>query len=238
MRFGYLGQEINFEDEERTIIEELLSVKEMSMDAARDYFSRFQFYGDEVDKQIKVLSGGERVRLYLGCMMLENPDCLIMDEPTNHLDVPARDALESALLQFKGTVIAVSHDRYFLNRCVSRILKFCDGTVKSYNGNYENHKRLKAMEEVDRQYQGNQGSSGQKIHQNKSNQPRYGRNAYRGQKNINEKIDIKQIEEEIIRLEERKKELENSFGADTPPEKYEEYDKILKELERLYELYE
>lgn len=143
VRYGYLGQEVDFEDEGRTIVEELLAAKEMPLDAARDYLAGFQFYGDEIDKKIEVLSGGERVRLYLGCMMLESPDCLIMDEPTNHLDVPARDALESALLKFKGTVIAISHDRYFLNRCINRILEFSGSTAQSFNGNYDAYRRKK-----------------------------------------------------------------------------------------------
>lgn len=137
VRYGYLGQEVEFEDEGRTILEELLSAKEMVIGDARNYLARFQFYGDEADKQIGVLSGGEKVRLYLACMMLESPDCLIMDEPTNHLDVPARNALESAILEFGGTIIAVSHDRYFLNRCINRILEFSGGTLHSYEGNYD-----------------------------------------------------------------------------------------------------
>ena len=80
--------------------------------------------------------------------MLENPDCLLIDEPTNHLDVSARDALESALLNFNGTVIAISHDRYFLNRCVNRIFEICDGTLKIYNGNYEDFKKIKSEEQA------------------------------------------------------------------------------------------
>jgi ABC-type multidrug transport system ATPase subunit len=137
VRYGYLGQEVEFEDEGRTILEELLSSRDMEIGDARNYLARFQFYGDEADKKIEVLSGGEKVRLYLACMMLESPDCLIMDEPTNHLDVPARNALESAILEFGGTIIAVSHDRYFLNRCINRILEFSDGTLHSYEGNYD-----------------------------------------------------------------------------------------------------
>lgn len=227
VRYGYLGQEVEFADEGRTILEELLATKEMSTAAARDYLAKFQFYGDEVDKKIEVLSGGERVRLYLGCMMLNNPDCLIMDEPTNHLDVPARDALESALLQFEGTVIAISHDRYFLNRCVKRILEFSGGTLKSYNGNYDAYRQKKAevlaaKPENDR----NKKAEGKAV-------KRPGQEEQQTAK----KTDIKILEAKINALEGKRKELEDSFGKDTPPEKYVEYEGVLQELENMYELY-
>lgn len=230
VRYGYLGQEVDFEDESCTILEELLSVKEMAEDAARDYLARFQFYGDEVDKKIEVLSGGERVRLYLGCMMLENPDCLILDEPTNHLDVQARDALESALLEFKGTVIAISHDRYFLNRCINRILEFSGGTVISCDGNYDAYKQKKAENQAIKQDGKGSGNAAPGKAPNRSRKEAAGEKAKK-------KADIAQIEARITELEEKRKELENSFGKDTPPETYIEYDELIKELENLYELY-
>jgi len=258
VRYGYLGQVVNFKDEKRTIMEELLAAKEMPVDAARDYLAKFQFYGDEIDKKIEVLSGGERVRLYLGCMMLENPDCLIMDEPTNHLDVPARDALESALVKYNGTIIAISHDRYFLNRCVNRILEFSDGTARLFNGNYDAYRENKAENETLRKTKESKGNitaiknpdksavsksldrpavtkslgrSGTKKACNIS-----GRNITRQQ--VEGKLNITEIEARIIELEEKRKELESTFGIDTPPEKYVEYDKVIKEIECLYELYE
>ncbi len=229
VRYGYLGQEISFEDEERSILDELLSVREMPEETARDYLSKFQFYGDEVDKKIEVLSGGEKVRLYLACMMLESPDCLILDEPTNHLDVSARDALEAALLEFKGTVIAISHDRYFLNRCINRILEFSDGTMKAFNGNYEAYRQIKTDART------SENAEGERKKAVNKNSGMAGKETV--EKTAMEKPDIKALEGQITLLEEKRKELENSFGADTQPEEYVEYDAILKELERLYEQY-
>lgn len=230
VRYGYLGQEIDFIDEKRTILEELLSTKEMPEEDARDYLGKYQFYRDEVDKKIEVLSGGERVRLYLGCMIQENPDCLIMDEPTNHLDVPARDALEHALLEFKRTLIAISHDRYFLNRCINRILEFSEGTMESINGNYETYRRVKAeiqlLKEAEKEKKKADGNKNCK--ETDKNIPA---------QQVEKKLDIKQIEAQISELEAKCKELEDSFGIDTPPEKYVEYDNIINELENLYELY-
>lgn len=230
VRYGYLGQEVEFEDEGHSIIEELLAVKEMPVDAARDYLARFQFYGDEVDKKIEVLSGGERVRLYLGCMMLESPDCLIMDEPTNHLDVPARDALEAALLEFKGTVIAISHDRYFLNRCINRILEFSDDTVRSVNGNYDVYRMKKIEAQTVKQ-----AEKGRKNTVPAKALNRCGSEATELQ--TVKMPDISQLEARIAELEVKRKEFENSFGIGTPHEKYVEYDGLTKELENLYELY-
>ncbi|MCX7709239.1 MAG: ATP-binding cassette domain-containing protein [Clostridia bacterium] len=230
VRYGYLGQEVDFEDEGHTVLEELLAVKEMTVEAARDYLSRFQFYGDEVDKKIEVLSGGERVRLYLGCMMLESPDCLILDEPTNHLDVPARDALETALLEFRGTVIAISHDRYFLNRCINRILEFSDGTLRSINGNYEVYRHKKI--EIQSEKQADKGRKNTAVNK-MLNRPDRAASRQKADK----KIDIDQLEGRITELEEKRKELESSFGVETPLEKYIEYDELIKELENLYELY-
>jgi ATP-binding cassette subfamily F protein 3 len=238
VRYGYLGQIIEFENKERTILEELLATKEMPENDARNYLARFQFYGDEVDKKIEVLSGGEKVRLYLSCLMLENPDCLIMDEPTNHLDVSARDALESALLNFNGTVIAISHDRYFLNRCVNRIFEICDGTLKIYNGNYEDFKKIKSEEQALKQMlkQVQEQKDTQKPKQNAIHSK--SRNNSGQMEELSGKgKDIKEIEKSIIELEEKRKELEETFGADTPPEKYVEYDELVKEIEHLYELY-
>jgi ATP-binding cassette subfamily F protein 3 len=78
------------------VLEELLGTKEMTLEEARNYHAGFQCYGDELNKKIEVLSGGERVRQYMVCLMLERPDCLILDEPINHLDMTSWDALESA----------------------------------------------------------------------------------------------------------------------------------------------
>jgi len=229
VRYGYLGQEITFEDEERTLMEELLSVREMSEDEAKRYLARYQFYGDEVDKRIKVLSGGEKVRLYLACMMLKGPDCLIMDEPTNHLDIPARDALESALLEFKGTLIAISHDRFFLNRCINRILEFSKGSLVSYQGNYESYREIKAQAERPEAVNAQAKNAVNKVRDRAETR--------KAQEALRKQAEIMRTEARIAELEALKKSMEESFGVDTPPETYVEYDGILKALDELYQLY-
>lgn len=224
VHYGYLGQEISFDDESLTVLEELLGTKEMILEDARKYLAGFQFYGDELDKRIEVLSGGERVRLYMACLMLEQPDCLILDEPTNHLDMAARDALESALLKFKGTVIAISHDRYFLTRCINRIFEFSNGTLEIYEGNYEDYRRLKNASEEEQQ-----GAKKQDVFRKNKESA--------NKKAESPKPDFAELENTLFQLEQKKQELEQSFGPETPLEAYVEYDRILREIERCYDIY-
>lgn len=142
VRWAYLGQETHFTNPERTVLAELLAAAPtLTEGAARNLLARFLFTGDSVFQTIGSLSGGEQTRLTLLCLLQKEPHCLILDEPTNHLDIPSRECLEEALATFKGTVIAVSHDRFFLNRIVSRILELRDGRLTSYPGNYNEYQK-------------------------------------------------------------------------------------------------
>jgi len=105
--------------------------------ALRSFLARFLFFGEDVDKKVATLSGGEKGRLALAKLIYSQKNVLILDEPTNHLDIPAREALESALDEYPGTIVTVSHDRFFLDRIVDQMLSFeADGQVLDYNGNY------------------------------------------------------------------------------------------------------
>ncbi|MCH4889008.1 ABC-F family ATP-binding cassette domain-containing protein [Acidaminobacter sp. JC074] len=137
--YVYLGQEVSFEDESLSILEYMHTRYEMKDSEIRKHLSKFQFYGDVLNSQIKDLSGGEKVRIILGEMMLKNPHCLILDEPTNHLDLESRIAIEKAILAYKGTIIAVSHDRYYLNKCVDRLIEIKDGHLIDHKGNYSSY---------------------------------------------------------------------------------------------------
>lgn len=232
VNYSYLGQHVTFEDEERTIIEEIIAKKDMLEAEARDHLSSFQFYGDDVFKPISVLSGGERVRVYFACIMLEEPNCLIMDEPTNHLDLPAREAVESALSSYRGTVIAISHDRYFLNNCIDRILEISDGKINSYDGNYESYKKVKSSEML-------------KNNSSYTKENKMSGNKSRTENSKNEKANIKklkdsllEIEKEIQVLEKQKIEFESSFDETTHFEKYNEYSNLDNKLKELYMLWE
>jgi ATP-binding cassette subfamily F protein 3 len=226
VKYSYLSQDINFADEERTIIEEISSKREMNLDLTREHLSPFKFYGDDIYKKIKVLSGGEKLRLFLACIILENADCLILDEPTNHLDIKSREAVENAIMQFKGTVIAISHDRYYLNKCVSRILEVTSkGKIISYNGNYDfyrNIKNLKLETELRGSKSAVQNSKKQQTIRSSTN---YG---------VKGKSDSINVENKILQLEEKIIEFEESFDKTTPSEKYSEYSAMLEEVSELY----
>ena len=105
----------------------------------RAYLGRFLFSGDEVFQTVGTLSGGEKSRVALAKLMLSTANLLVLDEPTNHLDIPAREVLEQALAAYPGTLLIVSHDRYFLDRIISRLLYLRDGTCTSYAGNYTDY---------------------------------------------------------------------------------------------------
>ncbi len=134
---GYYSQENNDLDLSRTVLEEVRTArKEWSEQQIRSYLGGFLFSGDDVFKTLGSISGGEQSRVRLAKLILQQPELLVLDEPTNHLDIPSRERLEEALVDFPGTIITVSHDRYFLDRVVDRLLVLRpeDGVV--YNGNY------------------------------------------------------------------------------------------------------
>ncbi|HTJ80990.1 MAG TPA: ABC-F family ATP-binding cassette domain-containing protein, partial [Polyangiaceae bacterium] len=123
VRIGYFDQKLSDLDEEHSLIDEVRTVRgDFNEDVARNFLGRFRFTGDDGFKKVKGLSGGERNRLTLAKMMLRPRNLLALDEPTNHLDIPALEVLEDALADYAGTVLVISHDRYFLDRVATKIL--------------------------------------------------------------------------------------------------------------------
>ncbi len=143
VKIGYLSQEITFPEENATILQTFIDSTDMLQGEARSKLARFMFYGDDVFKRVGELSGGERVRLRLCKLMHHDINMLILDEPTNHLDIDSREMLEDALAEFEGTLLFISHDRYFINKLAQRVIEIENLTLKSYNGNYEFYKRKK-----------------------------------------------------------------------------------------------
>lgn len=133
---GYFAQGVENLDHQATPIEVVRLTRSMYEGQAVAFLGRFLFTYAQCRQRIGTLSGGERARLQLALLMLEQPNCLILDEPTNHLDIPAAEVLEDALDRYDGTVIVISHDRYFLDRVVDRLLVVNDGVVQPFEGSY------------------------------------------------------------------------------------------------------
>lgn len=141
---AYLPQKITFKNEELTVLECFREDIFILEGKAREYLSKFMFYGKSVFKKVKNLSGGERIRLKLGKLLYEDVNLLILDEPTNHLDIDSIETFEEALEDFKGTIFFISHDRYFINKISERVIAVEDNAFKSYLGNYDTYKEVKA----------------------------------------------------------------------------------------------
>ena len=125
VRLGYYDQKLGSLDESRTLIDEVRTVRgDLTPEAIRQYLAKFRFFEDDPFRTVRGLSGGERSRLALAKMMLFPRNVLALDEPTNHLDIPAREVLEDALGRYQGTILVVSHDRYFIDRVCNRLLVF------------------------------------------------------------------------------------------------------------------
>ena len=145
VRTAYLPQAVRFDHPERTLVDTLLwSKRGVTTQSARDRLARFHFRGDDVFKRVGVLSGGELSRLYLCLIMDEAVNLLILDEPTNHLDIASREWIEEAVESYDGTLLFVSHDRYFIQRFATRVWDLEDGAITDYRVGFERYRALKA----------------------------------------------------------------------------------------------
>ena len=112
----------------------------------RSKLANFMFNGENVFKKVNSLSGGERVKLKLACLMEQDVNCMIFDEPTNHLDINTREILEEALKDYKGTIMFVSHDRYFANKLADKIVEVDNKQIYEFIGNYDDYKKAKVRQ--------------------------------------------------------------------------------------------
>ncbi len=136
LRVGYCAQTQETLDDARTVIGEILQFEGMNHDRAFNVLRQFLFTRDDLDKRVGMLSGGERNRLQLAKLNVQQPDFLILDEPTNHLDIPACEVIEDVLSSFKGTILLVSHDRYLLDKIADRVIELRDRGFAPFEGNF------------------------------------------------------------------------------------------------------
>lgn len=137
VQIGYFSQSYERLDAKQTLLENFVIEYGFTEEHTRSMLGGMLFHGDDVFKKIGELSGGQKARLVLLKLVLDGANCLVLDEPTNHLDIMARETVEAALEAFDGTVLVVSHDRYFVNEVANRIWEIENGEVKDYKGNYD-----------------------------------------------------------------------------------------------------
>lgn len=137
---GYLPQIIDFKNENQKLLNYFMEEACLNEEKARRKLASFHFYKEDVNKLVKNLSGGERIRVRLLVLLEQNVNCLVFDEPTNHIDILTKQVLEQAINDFDGSVLFVSHDRYFINKIAQKVILFENGNISLYNGNYDDFK--------------------------------------------------------------------------------------------------
>ncbi len=241
IHFGHNVEPVYFDQEQQdfspdaTILDEVWnSAPGLSLTEIRTFLASLLFFDDDVEKNIGVLSGGEKSRVALGKAILQGANLLLLDEPTNHLDILSKEKLEDALKAFKGTIIAVSHDRYFLMKIATRIWEFDNGNIIDFNGNFNYY-----LEKKDE-------SKKQVVPENKENKTLLRkvklRERQEREKRKQEQRRLKQLEESILEKEKELEELEHMLCQ---PEVYSNpansqkvntaYNQVISDLEHLYE---
>ncbi len=239
IKIGYYDQEHQGLSAENTVLDELWnSYPDKNQSEIRGVLARFLFKAEDVFKKVEVLSGGEKARLTFAKLMLEDLNLLILDEPTNHLDAASREVLEDAILNYDGTVMAVSHDRYFLAKLATRIIDMRPDGYTDYKGTYEEYEEYKKRvsgDTFDNDIIDNSGVSDSKQEYLKNKEEKSKRRKAEKKLADSEKR-ISEIEKRQLEIE---KELEN-YASDylKTAELFEENTKLSEELEKCYEAWD
>ena len=242
VHIGYYDQEHHVLHPDKTLFDEISDeYPSLTGTQIRNTLAAFLFTGDDVFKLIRDLSGGERGRVSLAKLMLSESNFLILDEPTNHLDIASKEILEDAVNAYEGTVLYVSHDRYFINRTASRILELSDGQLTGFLGNYDYYLEKKTGDLPN-------GDLAVKNTVSKAPAPpSEGMQDWKAQKEQQAKQrkkenDIRKCEEEIAKLEEKDKQLDNEMALPENATNVAKLQELTKEKEsisaKLEELYE
>ena len=246
VQIGYYDQEHHVLHAEKTIFEEISDTyPTLTETQIRNMLAAFLFTGDDVFKVISSLSGGERGRVSLAKLMLSEANFLILDEPTNHLDIASKEILEEALNSYTGTVLYVSHDRYFINQTATRILDLTNQSVVNYIGDYDYY--LEKKEELTEKYAPTAQEATEEAKEETSSE---GKLTWQQQKEEQarkrkQENELKKVEKRIEELETRDKEIDDTLvlpdvctNIGRCAELSREKDKIQAELEELYEKWE
>ena len=222
---GYFDQQMEFSNPENTIFEEIAeSFPELTTTQVRTLLGTFLFTGEDVFKKIKVLSGGERGRLQLCKVLKKQPNVLLLDEPTNHMDILGKESLENILKEYTGTLIFVSHDRYFVNKLADCILEFDNGRVTFYNKNYQEYLEYKENNIKEQE----EAKIVNKKEKNKNT------NQYFIEKEKNKiKNKINKIEREIEQKEDEIKKIEKEMANDEISSDYLKLNELQNDIQKI-----
>lgn len=229
VNIGYLPQNVVFEDEELTILEYFISKHNITQLEARSELAKMLFIRDDVFKKIRSLSGGEKSRLKLCSLIFDKVNLMILDEPTNHLDIDSREVLEETLINYSGTILFVSHDRYFVKKVATKMMIFNSLDVRLYPMNYDDY--LEAKKKEIQSLPLEKESNPVKVAPPKP------------ERKPNNTFKIAKIEKEIEELEEKLKLVndemtENSDNADKLYELFEEKKELENQLDELISTWE
>ena len=238
VQIGYFAQnQADHLDGNKTVLDTMIdAANEKNRSKVRDILGSFLFRGEEVEKYVRVLSGGERNRLALAKLMLQSFNVLVMDEPTNHLDIKSKNVLKEALKRFEGTLLIVSHDRDFLQGLTTTVYEFRDHQIKEYLGDIDYYLEKRAVENL-REIE-------KKDPKVKSKTTTATKDSYKDQKKIKSlNNQLSNIESEVNKLERQMKTMDDELAADyektsANPEFFDKYQAKKKKVEQLMEKWE
>ncbi|MBD3176926.1 MAG: ATP-binding cassette domain-containing protein [Armatimonadia bacterium] len=244
IRVGYYAQEREDLDESRSVLDQVEAARpDLKPEDLRTYLGRFLFTGEMVFLPIEVLSGGEKSRVALALLILSQPDLMVLDEPTNHLDILSREVFEDALIDYQGTLIMSSHDRYFLDRTVERLLVIDHDGATLFPGNYSDLVAARREEAAQRRAAEEAAEAKRKAEIRERQRQERKQRKHTPPKGP--QINVEQIEESIIEAETRLEELTDMLAAPATYQDGErakdltgEYNELMDRLERLYAEYE
>jgi len=213
VKVGYYSQGLDALVDEHTVLESFLDIKNMPFEQARFYLARFLFQGDDVFREVGVCSGGEKSRLALARLLITEPNLLILDEPTTHFDIPSREALEQVLLGFPGTILLVSHDRHLVSLLADSLLVMADGKADAFEGTFAEW--LDAQREVESE------TAATRLREKPTPAARPEPVKSQGAKRRNPAAPVVDMEQVIVNLEERLKELEIQLQEATINQNFE-----------------
>ena len=226
VNIGYFDQQIALLDSEETVLDNFSQeFPELTTTELRNSLAAFMFYGDDVFKKINMLSGGEKVRLALCKILKKGPNLLILDEPTNHMDIIGKESLELLLQAYTGTIIVVSHDRFFINKIADSLLIFKSSGVSYFDGKYEDYER--ELEEAETEEKITKPEESVK-------QEKPANNLYLKQKEMNKISNrIKKLERDIDALENNANEINEQLSNECNYSDYEKLSELQAQIERI-----